>query len=292
MKVAISYATEKYSKQLKYNTKTAYKKAKFDKVIEYGPKDIDRDFYEKFKHILMQKKGAGYWLWKAYCIDKAIKQLNYGDYLFYCDASAFYTRPIDPLIKCMEKNNEDIMVFELPLIEKQWTKKGTFILMDCDEDRYSNSNQILASYILLKKTIKSELFVSEYLDYCCNDKIISDKKNEFGENLDGFLEHRYDQSILSLLSKKHKLSPHRDPSQFGDRPEQYCYDDRFLFNIKKYNNSDYPRCIILYRGENKYKLYIAEIIKDVIPSAYFLEKWIRKYKKSLKIIFSKLKEYK
>ena len=290
MKLAISYATEEYSEQLKYNTKTAYEKGKFDKVIEYGPKNIDADFYEKTKHILTQKRGAGYWLWKPYCINKAFSQIDYGDYLFYCDASAFYTKSIDPLINCMEKNNEDIMVFELPLIEKQWTKKDAYILMDCIGDKYSNTNQILASYILLKKTINSELFISEYLDYCCKDSILTAKDNEYGENFDGFMEHRFDQSVLSLLSKKYNLIPHRDPSQFGDRPEQYNYDLRFLFNIKEYNNSNYPRCLILYRSDNKYIRYAIELLKDFLPFAYIFEKWTIKCKKNIITILKKTKQ--
>ena len=291
MKVAITYATEEYFKQLRYNIKTANKKGGFDKVFGYGPKDIDSDFYEKTKHILTQKRGGGCWLWKPYCINKALSQIEYGDYLFYCDASAFYTKSIDHMIKCMEKNNEDIMVFELPLIEKQWTKKDAYILMDCIGDKYSNTNQILASYILVKKTIKAELFISEYLDYCCDDVIITDKENEFGENFDNFIEHRFDQSVLSLLSKKYNLIPHRDPSQFGDRPEQYCYDTRFLFNKKKYSNSSYPRILILYRTSNKYKRYAIEIFRDIVPFAYFLEVWIIKCKKHMSTKINCIKKH-
>lgn len=39
--------------QRKYNTKTAYKKGKVDKVVEYSPRDIDNDFYQDNKVILI-----------------------------------------------------------------------------------------------------------------------------------------------------------------------------------------------------------------------------------------------
>ena len=41
MIVAINYADEKYKAAQKYNTNTAYKKGRVNKVIEYSPSDID-----------------------------------------------------------------------------------------------------------------------------------------------------------------------------------------------------------------------------------------------------------
>ena len=46
MIVAINYANDPYKKTQKYCTHSAYKYG-VDKVFEYGPKDIDIDFYKK-----------------------------------------------------------------------------------------------------------------------------------------------------------------------------------------------------------------------------------------------------
>jgi hypothetical protein len=42
-------------------------------------------------------------------------------------------------------------------------------------------------------------------------------KNAFDKkNIDGFIEHRHDQSVLGLLAKKWNLTTYPDPSQFGE----------------------------------------------------------------------------
>ena len=52
MIVAINYADENFKKHQKYNTATAYKKGKVDKVIEYSPSDIDDKFKDGNQRIL------------------------------------------------------------------------------------------------------------------------------------------------------------------------------------------------------------------------------------------------
>lgn len=260
MIVAINYADENFRKSQKLNTKTAYKKGKVDKVIEYSPKDIDKNFYENNKKILSQKRGGGYWLWKPYIVLKTLKELNKGDYLIYCDSGAHYINNVKYLIDSMDKCNTDIMVFELPLIEKQWTKRELFNLMECIDDKYKESNQILATYFLVKKSDYSMKFFEEYLNYACLDDILND---EYDENLqiEDFIEHRHDQSLLSLLSKKEKLITFRDPSQFGIRPWEYAGESR-LIRYKKYENSNYPKIILSQRKVNILRFRIKEFIRS------------------------------
>ena len=111
----VNYADASFSRNRKYSTLTAYKKGKADKVIEYTPDDIDRDFKKKHANIFSYKRGAGLWLWKPYIISKALKKIDEGDYLFYCDAGTVFVNKIQLLIDVMEKQKHTIMLFELPL---------------------------------------------------------------------------------------------------------------------------------------------------------------------------------
>lgn len=198
MKIAMNYADNNFVQQQKYNTKTAYKKGKFDLVIEYGPKDLGEEFKRKYEYILKKPRGDGYWLWKPYLILKTLEEkAKAGDYLFYCDAGAYYINKIDYLIATMEKNNLEVMLFELPLIEKQWTKRDAFILMDCDKEEIADSNQILATYMLIKKSEKSLEFIREYFKYCSDERILTDLSNTQNvDNYKGYIEHRHDQGIV------------------------------------------------------------------------------------------------
>ncbi len=140
------------------------------------------------------------------------------------------------------------MGFELPLIEKQWTKKELFLNMGCDKKEYFESNQIMASYILIKKSDFSVKFFQEYLEYGCNEINISDKYDKSIQQDKIFIDHRHDQSIFSLLYKKYKLKPFKDATQIGKYPRGYSasWEDDFvvdrlytlsngrLFRIKEY----------------------------------------------------------
>ena len=58
----------------------------FDYKHVFNTQDIDNEFYQKNIEILKQPKGAGYWLWKPYFINKVLSEVNDGDVVFYVDA--------------------------------------------------------------------------------------------------------------------------------------------------------------------------------------------------------------
>lgn len=257
----VNYSDHNFEKSRKFSTKTAYRIGKADLVLEYGPKDIDCDFFEKNKNIFSYKRGAGLWLWKPYIIKKALSKINKGDYLFYSDAGTIYVNRIQYLVDSMEKNNQNIMLFETPLLAKQFTKKETFYLMDY---LVYDANQILATYLLVKKNDVSESFISQWLKYCCDERILSPQYfvpqiKEF----DDFIAHREDQSVLSILARKHNLPVFRDPSDYGIRPWQFAAKDR-IYAPKKYPNSNYPKIILSNRRENPIIYFYKERIKTIL----------------------------
>lgn len=240
MKVLINYANNTFRKRQKINSKSGLKVGLFDKVISYSPKDIDYDFFNKNYHILCQKRGNGYWLWKPYFIKKTLDMLSFEDILFYSDSGSYFIRPISTLINGIDiQDDRGLIVFDLTYIEKVWTKRDAFILMDCDSAKYSESKQRLASFSLWKKTRFTIDFINEYLSYAQDERIITDLENQCGyANYPEFKDHRHDQSIFSLLTKKYDVVAYRDPSQFGNGVKQY------------YSNSNYEQIIEHTRETN------------------------------------------
>lgn len=239
LKYFINFANHSFRNQQNYSLKMALSKGGFDEIKAYSKKDIDNQFYNEYKNILEQSRGAGYWLWKPYFINKKLEELNEGDYLFYSDSGVFFRKNVDVLIEVLEKNDQDIMGFQLPLIESQWTKKELIHDMDCNKARFTESNQILASYILIKKTNFSISFFQEFLDVSCNEINITDKYDNSVKQDDDFIEHRHDQSIFSLLYKKYSLIPFKDPTQFGKYPGGYSsgFEDKLKVNkLHRLNN--------------------------------------------------------
>lgn len=216
MLAEVVYSTGNYEKARKYNVKMAYRKGKVDKVFEYCEDDLSEEFKEKNKRILSCKRGAGYWVWKPYAVDKALTELEEGDYLFYCDGGAFVTKDLHILVEFMKREETDILFFNLSATEKQWTKRDVFLALSCDDGAYTDTPQRCATYFLIKKTDRSEQFVKEWLQYAQIYELISDEDNVlYGQdNYDGFCDNRHDQSILSVLSKRYGYPAYADISQF------------------------------------------------------------------------------
>lgn len=278
MIVSINYADKNFDSARKWNSLSAKYIGKVDKVVEYSPDDIDPEFKEENKTILKYKRGGGLWLWKPYIILDALKKLNAGDYLIYTDAGSFFIRSAKNLINCMVRDNVDIMLFEISTIEKYFTKRETFHLMECDE-KFGDTNQICTGYIILKKTPHSVSFIEKWLYYAKDERISSYKKFIEGiKEHDFFSHHREDQSIVSLLAKKEEIIPYKDPSQFGERPWEYA-NAKWPIAIKKYSNSPYKSVIISNRKQNAVVFGIKEIIKRIMYRLGIMskDKYLKKY---------------
>ncbi len=234
----MNYADENFSKAQFKNSRSALKNGGFCKVFSYSPADIDRDFINRNDQILSQKTGNGYWLWKPYLIKKTLEQIDFGTYLFYCDSGSYFKNSIVKIISAIDQN-QCIIPFETKNKEYFWTKRDAFVLMNCDFKEYSDTRQRLAGFILMKKTLFTMKFIDEWLKYSQDIRLISNANNTEGlSNYEGFIEHRHDQSIFSLLSKKYKLDAYRDPSQYGN------------YRISQYSNSNYNQIIELTRKRN------------------------------------------
>lgn len=274
MIASVVYSTDNFETMRKRNAKSAHSKGKADIVFEFTPKDIDNDFKEKNKVILSNKRGAGLWLWKPYFINKVLLLINEGDYLIYSDAGSFFVNQIKHLINALELSGQDIMVFELPLISKQWTKQETFVKMGCDKNGFEERNQIMASFLLLKKTKLSEIFIKDYLTTCCDEAAIDPRQFDLTiENPKEYLQHRADQSILSILSMKYGLKPFRDPSQLGYRPWEYIANKEVIYCPAKYENSAYPTIFLHTRKDINYVYLFKETIKKILSRTNFYINW-------------------
>mgnify|MGYP001089992539 CR=1 FL=1 len=250
----INYSNYLYKNSQLLNQKTALKVGMFDQAISYSPKNIDREFYKKNREILDQKKGNGYWLWKPYLIKQALQQIKNGDLLFYSDSGCYFIKPVIPVFKLLQEMDQDILPFELHLIEKAYTKRDAFILMDCDSPKYTDSKQRIGGYHLWRKSEFTMNFVDEWLHYAQDERVITDIENQCDlENYPEFIAHRNDQSIFSVLTKKYDLVAHRDPSQYGNT-ERAIYPD-----------SNYEQLIELTRRKN---FHLLRKIKGKIASGY------------------------
>lgn len=283
--VVINCCDDKFESIRKLCSESALKEGGADEVIEYTLEMIDSEFREKNHEILSTKRGAGLWLWKPYFIKKTLERMNDNDFLFYSDAGVIFQKPIKLLIPSLIQSGQDIMAFELPLLEQEWTKNETqTFILGTSERKYSD-NQILATYILFRNTPFIRGFIDKWLDYmqhycCCKPENITGEPNA-----SNFIEHREDQSVFSILCKSNNIKPFKDPSQFGIRPYEYAWRQSYQSRWKKYSysakthkNSKYPQIILLTRKGDPLKMRKTENLKNLLAKIGIYNKYTFKAK--------------
>ena len=135
-----------------------------------------------------------------------------------CDAGSYFLESPEPLIDICDSNESGMMIFEnFPLKNRQFCKRDSFVNLDCDEEYFWNAVHCVAGVNLFKKTPYVTSFVKEWLESCQNIHSLTDLANKCGlPNLEGFIAHRHDQSVLSILVAKYKLETYRYPTVWGN----------------------------------------------------------------------------
>ncbi len=200
--VLITYASDAFAPWQKICTVTGQRFG-FDMCNAFGPKDIELEFAQRHATTLQHGRGAGYWLWKPYFVQRVLAGLAEGDILVYADAATHFVNPIAPMISALDRHSLDLLVLGEGFSEDQYTKRDAFVLMDADTEPFTQSPQRFASSFMLRKSAWAVDFAKRYLSCAEDRRILTDEDNVCGlPNYPGFIAHRHDQSIFSLLSKQ------------------------------------------------------------------------------------------
>jgi hypothetical protein len=268
MNILIVYSDKKYEPAKKFCSFTGRYIARFDKVITYSPEDIDPIFAIENENILSNKRGIGLWLWKPYFIKRTLDIVKDGDYVFYADSGTFFVKNCRYIINTIDET--DVWCYDLPFLEKQFTKKKVIQALECDTEKFKESCQISATLLCFRKSKFSLSLVNEWLELCKNETLLGPSDNK--ENEDPlFISHREDQSILSLLLKKRNVKPHLIPHGSLKSPELYFPANVILQNIE--HPLEYPVCILIHKRAN---VSLYTILKKTIVLLFphqFVKRW-------------------
>ena len=171
--------------------------------------DLKRDvtFWQTHKSFIESNpRGYGYWIWKSYIIKQQMDKGKDGDLLLYLDCGCeldIYEK--DYLLECFEAAKKDLFVGTVVgCVEKHWTKMDLILKLDMKDDPSLDTHQRQGGVLLFLVCDKTRDFVNQWYSLQCEYHLV-DNSPSLAPNYPNFAEHRHDQSILSLLSKKYNI---------------------------------------------------------------------------------------
>jgi len=180
----------------------------FDEHVLYTDKELkdDKEFWCKHGNFIENnKRGYGYWLWKPYIIKKNLDSMNEGDILLYLDAGCeLHIDKKDGMIEALNAVEKDLIVGSLTGggIEYEWCKMDLYEALDGKNSKPKNQRPGGTNMFLVCEKTKN--LVNEWYEIATSQNYhLLDDTPSILKNDIRFKEHRHDQAIFSLLTKKH-----------------------------------------------------------------------------------------
>lgn len=212
MNCFISFGNDLFKNQREKLRTQALNTGWFDRVIIETPETI-QNFYQTHKNFIdNNKRGWGYWIWKPYIILRQLSEMSDGDFLFYIDAGSTIVPHmkyrLDFYIEEMSKSERPIITFsQPPYYEKMFQKMGVLKRFYINgkylsqNEEFLNSAQIESGIFMCKKNDFTMEFVKLWLDLVLENNYNLVDDIDDNKQFEDFVDHRHDQSILSILCK-------------------------------------------------------------------------------------------
>lgn len=221
-KVFLSFADSRLSRSLDRIRHEAESLDFYDEIYCWDESALDQQFRESFAEKLdVNVRGYGYWVWKPQAILQALRKMDDGDLLEYADVG-FRLNPrgmwrLEQYFEIARKSASGVLGFqgkrpEYPLKDdgrdlptwpdRYWVKGDLLDYFGVRENReILDTPTIQAGLLFIRKSPQSVAFVEKWLSVFEKDFHLVDDSPSISPNLNGFREHRHDQSVFTILGK-------------------------------------------------------------------------------------------
>jgi len=169
------------------------------------------EFWLQHKNFIQSnQRGFGYWIWKSFFILERLRQLPEDEVLLYADGGCALN--YDGAARLQQytiraRSNRGLLLFHLSHDEETYSKR------DCVERILPGvrpealGKHRMGTVLIVVNSNSTRMFFEEVLNISTEDNYhyLDDSPSRREESA-VFVEHRHDQSIISLLSKLHGYS--------------------------------------------------------------------------------------
>lgn len=200
------------------------------KIVEqargYGADDVwvyddkwllTQDFYQQNRWLWAHphKRGFGWYAWKPYILWHALSMVEDGDVVLYTDADTFPIAPLDVLFRTCRTDGGMMLFASENHLQHEWCKRDCYFVMS--RARFTNAEAGVARFMLFQKgPWRTTQFLMEWLTYCVNPLATTLDPSISGPELEGFIEHRAEQAILTNLAHKYGIYLYREACEAGN----------------------------------------------------------------------------
>lgn len=171
-----------------------------DHVHTYRRCHMDKDFFDTHQHILTQKRGAGYWLWKPYFILKTMRMYDDDATIIYADSGVIFSKDLELFFRDLISHDR-IMVSQgksAPL-SRHLKKEAQEKLSIFEDSSVLKGENIWGFFLVLKNTKENRDFIEAWLKLCCDGDLLTDDPFDLNLQAKEFEYHQHDQSLLSVV---------------------------------------------------------------------------------------------
>lgn len=143
------------------------------------------------------------WMFKPASIHAAMATMDDGDLLVWMDSNDKMVGSPQPLFD-LALSRHIYLHDHYPNVNpnKDWTRRDMFIKMGCDEPKYWDFPQVQVDTMVFHKDPFTVNFVNEWIKHASDyDTMIANVH----ENFPGYQDHRFEQSICSILAAKYGI---------------------------------------------------------------------------------------
>tara|TARA_Y100000592_G_scaffold90003_1_gene148056 strand:- start:557 stop:1297 length:741 start_codon:yes stop_codon:yes gene_type:complete len=209
----ISYATNEFSSRANVLENVCKSSNLISSCSIFNDRNLSNEFKQRYSYILSYPfKNAGCWLWKPEIIKNTLNSLNDGDIVIYADAGCtlnLVPESLDNFSKYINICNKHSMLrFQLNHPEWKYTNTKTIKFF---KDNYNLkkehvlSGQLMGTVMLVKVNDETKSYFNTFFDIINDDYDLITNEYDNISPSNGFIQHRHDQSIMSLLSKTTQL---------------------------------------------------------------------------------------
>ena len=130
----------------------------------------------------------------------------------------------DKLLECINIVKNDKIVGTTTCVERDWNKMDLIEKLGMNKSEYLDTAQRQGGTNLFLVCKETRLLVNEWYELCCDYHNIDDSASIL-PNFECFREHRHDQAIFSLLTKKYNI--------FNNNLMDAIYCDRNINGVSK-----------------------------------------------------------